>query len=435
MSALQQRNETRWTKDAADDCLGRLRRYLPCGEEISNVGQAWREVFQELPDAYLDDRENVVEEGEEAYTEVKALDTGFMNIGHKENDGGKEHWEQMADSYVPFTQLGFVFDIPEQTGGAMPDGLAKLDDALYLDDLDVDDHDRVANRINNYRDEHAILDRLAGTRDAFIESEHSTGQTQPSQTISNLAQAHNKGHRCLFICRPGEAEAIYDTVAGEEPCVRDSHSVEGEKRFYTFTPDTFKIDGQEITRPGTSDNVWVYDEQTGQYILHDNGGTEHARFDTAADIFTDASAYPSGGDRGVKPPAIPEYEFDGGDASAAKWDIITVPHPERDENDEKIPLSPADLELYQESESNVPLSDIIIAPDDAENDEKSREQTASPDTNTGTTASTSDGGEQSEARAADGGGGGDQDNDRETDADSDVDSTNSDPANSLPRMG
>ncbi|EMA54789.1 type IV secretory system conjugative DNA transfer family protein [Halococcus salifodinae] len=376
---------------AVEDCLGRLRRYLPGGEEINSVGQAWREVFQEISDAYLADRENVIEEGEDAQTEVKALDTGFMNIGHKENDGGKEHWEQMADAYVPFTQLGFVFDIPEQTGGAMPDGLAKLDDALYLDDLDVDDHDRVATRVNNYRDEHAVLDRLAGTQDAFIESEHSTGQTQPSQTISNLAQAHNEGHRCLFICRPGDAEAIYDTVAGEEPCYRDGHSIEGEQRFYTFT-NSLSIDGQQITRPGASDNVWVYDEQTGQYILRDNDGTEHARFNTAADIFTDASAYPSGGDRTIKPPAIPEYEFDGGDPNAVEWDIITVPESERDEDGEKIPLSSADLELYRPDEENQPLSEMILQVCHGDGSDEQAVEPSSPADTAGKEPTVSDGG-------------------------------------------
>jgi hypothetical protein len=406
------------------DCLGRIRRYLPGGENINSPGQAWREVFQKLPDAYLADREQVSGDGEDHYTEVKALDTGFMNIGEKENDGNKQHWEQMADAYIPFTQLGFVFDIPAQTGGAMPDGLAKLDDALHLDDLDADDHDRVAERVNNYRDEHAILDRLAGTRDAFIESEHTTGQTQPSQTITNLAQAHSEGHRCLFVCRPEDAENIYDTVAGDEPCYRGSHSVEGEKRCYTFTRD-LHIDGQEITRPGASDNVWVYDEQTGQYILRDTNGTEHARFDTAAAIYNDASAYPAGGDRTVKPPAIPEYEFEGDDPVAdVEWDIITVPAPNRTETEdgdvEKEPLSPADLELYRPNAENKPLSDMIISADDAESDEKSREQTAAPDTNTATTASVSDGSDQSEARATDGSG------ERETDEDEGSDGENAD---------
>jgi hypothetical protein len=343
---------------AVEDCLDRLRRYLPSGEQINTVGQAWREIFQELPDAYLDDREHTIEEGEEVKTEVKALDKSFMNVGHQENDGGKEHWEQMADAYVPFTQLGFAFDIPEQTGGAMPDGLAMLDDALHLDDLDVGDHDKVAERINSYREQHPMLNRLAGTQDAFVESEHSTGQTQPSQTISNLAQAHNEGHRCLFICRPGEADAIYDTVAGEEPCVRDNHSVDGEQRFYTFTRD-LNIDGEKMTRPGAAQNVWVYDDQTGEYILRDTHDTEHARFDTVADIFTDAEAYPDGGDRTIKPPAIPEYEFDG-DLTDVEWDIITVPKPERDEDGEKIPLSPPDLELYRDDEENLPIPKLYL---------------------------------------------------------------------------
>ncbi len=381
---------------SVEECFGRLRRYLPEGEALNSTAQAWREVFQNIPDAYFAHREQVSDDGEEAHTEVKALDTSYMNIGTKENDGNKEHWEQMADAYIPFTQLGFVFDIPAQTGGAMPDGLAKLDDALYLDDLDADEHDRIADRVNNYREDHAILDRLTGTRDAFIESEHTTGQTQPSQTIKNLAQAHEEDHRCLFVCRPDDAANIYDTLVGGEPCCWSKHSEDGEKRFYTFTRN-LNIDGQQITRPGAANNVWVYDENIGQYILRDTDGTEHARFDTAADIYTDASAYPADGDRTVKPPAIPEYEFDGADpVTDVEWDIITVPKPPETETEdgeiEKEPLSPADLELYREGEENLPLSDMIIAPDDAEDGEESREQTASPDANTATTATASDGG-------------------------------------------
>jgi hypothetical protein len=402
---------------AVPDLLGRLRRYLPGGENINGPGQAWREVFQKLPDAYFAHREQVSDDGEEAHTEVKSLDTSYMNIGTLENDGKKEHWEQMADAYIPFTQLGFVFDIPAQTGGDMPDGLAKLDDALYLDDLDADDHGRITDRINNYREDHAILYQLAGERDAFIESEHTTGQTQPSQTIKNLAQANQEGHRCLFVCRPDDATNIHDTLVGDEPCCWSKHSEDGEKRFFTFTRD-LNIDGQKITRPGAANNVWVYDENTGQYILRDTDGTEHARFDTAADIFTDASAYPAGGDRTVKPPAIPEYEFNGADpVTDVEWDIITVPKPPQTETEdgeiEKEPLSPADLELYREGEENTPLSDMIISPDDAESSEKNREQTAGPDA--ATTATASDGGDQSEARATDGGSA----TDAEADADDD----------------
>jgi len=397
---------------SVSDCLGRLRRYLPSGEGINSPGQAWREVFQKIPDAYFADREQVSDDGEEAHTEVKALDTGFMNIGTSENDGTKPHWEQMADAYIPFTQLGFVFDIPEQTGGAMPDALAKLDDALYLDDLDVDDHDRIAERVTNYREEHAILDRLAGTRDAFVESEHSTGSTQPSQTVQNLAQAHNTDHRCLFLCRPEEAEAVYDTVGKEPLCKRTKHSVEGEDRFYTGT-NTLSIDGEKMTRPGSRDSVWVYDDQTGQYILRDSDGTEHARFDTAADVYTEASEYPSGDEWNIKPPVIPEYGFDGGDPADVEWDIITVPEPDRDEDENKIPLSPADLELYRENEENLLLTELILSLDSTAD---------GADTSTGVDMPVSDEpGEQpapSEARVTDG----ESDSNEGSDDDTDVES-------------
>src|SRR5699024_11083828 len=39
------------------DCLDRIHRYLPGGEGINSLDQAWREVFQKLPDAYIADRE------------------------------------------------------------------------------------------------------------------------------------------------------------------------------------------------------------------------------------------------------------------------------------------------------------------------------------------------------------------------------------------
>ncbi|EMA47803.1 hypothetical protein [Halococcus salifodinae] len=412
-----------------EDAISRLRQYLPGGESIKTPQQAWRKVYQNVADECIAVRDQVSEDGEEAHTEVKALDTSFMNVGDSTTAGGKHHQDPMVEAYVPFTQLGFVFDILDQDGDSLPDALATLDDALYLDDLDADAHDQITERVTTYREEHAILDRLAGTRDAFIESEHSTGNSQPSQTVSNLVQAHNQNHRCLFLCRPEDAAHLHDVVAGEEPCCTDGHSEDGEKRFYTLTPDYFKIDDEEITRPGAKDNVWVYDEQTGQYILRDNAGTVHARFDTAADIYTDASAYPDDGDRGVKPPIIPEYEFDGGDPSAAEWDIITVPRPPRTETEdgevEKELLSPADLELYREDAENTPLSDMIIMPDDVESNEKSREQTATPDSNTATTPDASDGSDQSAARATDGGSAPDEDAEEVEEAEAE---TNSEPA-------
>ena len=151
-------------------------------------------------------------------------------------------------------------EIPDQTGDEMPDGLAKLDDALYLEN--VEDPAKIANRVNNYRENNPLLDRLAGTQDAYIESEHTTGSTQPSQTVRNLTQAHNDGHRCLFFARESVAEQVYDTVAREPACCRSNHPEANERRFYTGTT-TLNIDGQAMTRPGASENVWVQDTETG----------------------------------------------------------------------------------------------------------------------------------------------------------------------------
>lgn len=332
------------------DCLDRLQRYLPEGEQLTDDGKAWRSVFQKLPDAYLAHRTNDAEE-----REVKALDTSFMNVGESENDGKDEHWEQMADAYVPFTQLGFEFDIPAQTGEAMPDALARLDDALTLEG--VTDPATITERVTDYRTEYPLLDRLAGVKDLYIESEHSTGDTQPSQTVRNLVQAHNEGHHCLFLCREAVAKRVYNTVERDPFCCRSSHPNDSERRFYTGT-NTLSIDGQTMTRPGASENVWVHEQDTGQYVLRDTDGTEHARFETAAEIFTDTRAYPDGGDRNIKPPIIPEYEFDGDDWTLVERDISVVPEPATDENGEKELLTPMDITLYHEGASNIPVIDV-----------------------------------------------------------------------------
>jgi hypothetical protein len=331
--------------------LDRLRRYLPGGGELTSANQAWRKVLQQVPDEYLDYRK---QNGE---IQVRAADTSYMNVGDSETAGGKEHQLVMEDAYVPLTQLGFLVDILAQDASNMPDALGTLDDRLYLDG--IDDPDIITERVTNYREQHPDLYRLAGVHEAYIEAEHSTGESQPSQTIRNLAAAHNAERRCLFVCRPDVAEAVYNTLAEGTVCCHSDHSEAGERRFYTTTKP-LSIDGETMTRPGQSgeENVWVFDDQTGQYILQDTDGTEYARFNTAAEIYEDASAYSTGGDCRIYAPVIPEYEFDGGDPTAAEWDIIVVPEPETDENDERELLTPLDLTLYQHHEQNIPLCDL-----------------------------------------------------------------------------
>ncbi|WP_330633621.1 type IV secretory system conjugative DNA transfer family protein [Halocatena halophila] len=346
---------------AVRDCLDRLRRYLPGGGALRDANQVWRKVLQHVPDAYL----NYREEDDEIF--VQATDTGFMNVGGSETAGGKDHQRLMEDAYVPFTQLGFLFEILDQDADSMPDALATLDDQLYLDG--VEDPKTIADRVNSFRENHPELFRLAGVEDVYIEAEHSTGETQPSQTIINLVSAHNADRRCVFLCRLDAAKAVWTTLcAGDEYC-HSNHSIDEERRFYTMTRNLM-IDGEKMTRPGAAANIWVHDRQTGQYILRDTDGTEHARFNTAAEIFTDASQYPAGGERNIKPPVIPEYEFDG-KPSTAEWDIIVVPEAEVDENDERRLLTPLDLTLYRHDQDNIPLCDLpqTVAEEDVPKDE------------------------------------------------------------------
>ncbi|WP_248911024.1 hypothetical protein [Halocatena marina] len=347
--------------------LDRLRRYLPGGGSLTNANQAWLKVLQHVPDDYLSYRK---QDGER---QVKALDTGYMNVGDSPTAGGKDHQLTMKDAYVPLTQLGFLIDILDQDADSMPDALATLDDQLYLDG--IEDRSVIAERVMKYRENHPDLHRLAGDHEAYIEAEHSTGKTQPSQTITNLAAAHNADRRCLFLCRPEAAEDVYNTLSEGTPYCYTDHDVDGERRFYTKT-SALSIEGEKMTRlgPKGDNNVWVQDEQTGQYVLRGSDGTEHARFDSAADIYNDPSAYPSGGECRIYPPVIPEFEFDGGDPTAAEWDIIVVPEAEVDENDERQLLTPLDLKLYRHDRDNIPLCDLPETDvDDDEQDEISSE--------------------------------------------------------------
>jgi DNA-binding transcriptional ArsR family regulator len=69
--------------------------------------------------------------------------------------------------------------------------------------------------------------------------------------------------------------------------------------------------------------VWLQ-EESGDVVLRDTDGTEHARFGSVEAVFADPNPYPSGGERGVKRPVIPEALLDGVDAEPSE-EIVTVP--------------------------------------------------------------------------------------------------------------
>ncbi|GAA0255540.1 type IV secretory system conjugative DNA transfer family protein [Haladaptatus pallidirubidus] len=315
-------------------CLDRLRRHLGVSNGLETSGKAWRHIFKSIPETHLDHEER------DGDMYVKVLTKSFMQVGEKENDGSAEHWAPMEDAYVPLTQLGFIVDIPAQDTSDMPDATASVEDALNIPDNA--DNEEIADAVTHYREYHPTLHRLAGTKDVYIESEHTTGDSQPSQTVRNVMQAVNEGRRCLLVSREETAKRVHTTLLKEPKGSHKNHPVDGERRFYTLTSGV-TIDGDAMTRPGSSNNVWVYEESSGEYVLRDDNGTEHARFESAEAIFEDETAYPMGGDRRIKAPIIPEYDTDMLDIIVVKEDAKT----------------PADLLVYREDGNHVPLDMLV----------------------------------------------------------------------------
>lgn len=344
---------------ALSNCVARLNDYLETS--FRNANDAWRNALQNIPETQLAERQS------EGSHEVRVLDRPWLSVGDDVSAGGKEHALIMEDAYQPLSQLGFVVDVLNQADGtandSMPDGLAKTDDALDLGELDPgEDAGEIADRVNEFRtsDEHNQLVRLTGVKDGYLEAEHSTSGTQPSQAVMNAIEAANDGHRCLYLIRPELASKLHGYLAEQPAGCRSNHNEAGETRFYMR--GALSIDGEKMTRPGAKDNVWIYEKQTEQYVLRDQSGTEHARFDTATEIFTNADAYPEG-ERTVTTPVIPWHELDG-DATMenVEWDIIVVPEAETDENDDRLRLTPLDLKLYQAHADNIPLIDLPVSP-------------------------------------------------------------------------
>lgn len=349
------------------DTLDRLNDTLDT--DYTDPDSAWREVYQPIPDTQIDYQETDDED------KIEILDRAWASVGTDKSSGGKGHLDLMKHAEVPLTQLGFVLDILDQGDGAandsMPDAIARLDDVLDTGDLDPKrDRAEIAKRVDAFRqsEEHAVVHRLAGSRDAYIEAESSTTKTQPSQAVMNAIQAHNAGHRCLFLIRPGLARKLNGYLAHGPFGCNSGKSTEEETRFYTRSGTPLNIDGEDMTRPGKKDNVWVREKKSGQIVLKDKSGTEHARFDSPAEVFNNADAYPDDGDRNIMEPVIPAFELDGDSMEEVEWDIIVVPQPKDvdheydpdDETDEPRMLTPLDLELFREREENVKLIDLPL---------------------------------------------------------------------------
>jgi hypothetical protein len=254
----------------------------------------------------------------------------------------------------------------------MPNGVADLTDVTMLD-LDLPEcSPREVRRANkHFREQYPLLDRFAipeaippvdmhRTRGpaVAIEAESSTGDSKPAQSLFNLAQAHNKGQRCLFTCREKVAETLWQTLTENGYY---SHRWDGEHQ-RCYNGGELVIDGQEMLRPkGARQTVWLHNDETGEYILRDSDGEEHARFESAEAVFEHPQEYPATSE--VVPddqrdewvpvyrPFILEYHFEDGVCGREAWDVVVVPEGAD---------QPADLRLFRGVDrEQVPITSVV----------------------------------------------------------------------------
>lgn len=288
----------------APACAERMREYLAVDIEPDHEEVIW-DLVDEIGELYLerDVRDDDVHLRCTAQGQIPIFRTGAAA-----NSGGAAHRELLKDLYEPLTALGTRVEVLEQEGTDQPDGLVHDDG-----------------------------------RTIVIEAESSTGESKPARTLFNLAQAVNDGHHCLISCRPDVAPRIWDTLT--DPAYSTQYGPLDGRRF--FNHRNLYIDGELMLRPATGrETAWTVDPDSGEYLLCDESGSEHARFPDAAAIYEASDRYPattadvsrdSPDWRPVKEPFIPAAAFDGEPPDAAAWAIVIVP-PDA--------AAPDDLRLY-----------------------------------------------------------------------------------------
>jgi hypothetical protein len=357
----------RWVPVEKPTTRKRVDRYLPT-VDVSHVSLLWH-VIDHVGDDLLDVRER---DGEMFMRCTEKGKNRIFETGSAGSAGGGKHRTLLKDGYKPLFDTGMVVSLPTQgDDGEMPDGVGSLSDVTALDlALGEHTHRDVRNVTEHFEQTYPLLDRFAIPESAnpvimrrtegpavAIEAESSTGDSKPAQSLFNLAQAYNKGQRCLFTCREKVAETLWQTLTESGYY---SHSWNGEHE-RCYNGGELVLNDMMILRPkGARQTVWLHDEESGEYILRDSDGEEHARFESAEAVFERPQKYPANSE--VVPddqrdewvpvyrPFIPEYHFEHG-VSASAWDVVVVPT-DADQ--------PDDLRLYRGPETEqVPITEVL----------------------------------------------------------------------------
>src|SRR5699024_3912042 len=276
----------RWVPVEKPATRKRVDRYLPT-VDVSHVSLLWH-VIDHVPDDLLEVRER---DGEMFMRCTGRGKNKIFETGSAGSGGGGKHRTLLKDGYAPLFRAGIVVSLPTQGDGDMPDGVADLSEVTMLDfELAESTHRDVRNVSQQFEYQYPLLDRFAIPEGAnpvvmprtegpavAIEAESSTGDSKPAQSLFNLAQAHNKGQRCLYTAREKVAETLWQTLTENGYY---SHSWDGEfERCYNG--GELSVNDQMMLRPkGARETIWLYDEDSGEYILRDSEGEEHARFES-----------------------------------------------------------------------------------------------------------------------------------------------------------
>lgn len=393
----------RWVPVEKPTTRKRVDRYLPT-VDVSHVSLLWH-VIDHVPDDLLDVRER---DGEMFMRCTEKGKNKVFETGKAGPSGGGNHRALLKEGYKPLFNTGMAVSLPTQGAGDMPDGVGNLSDVAMLDfELAESTHRDVKNASQQFGHQYPLLDRFAIPESAnplitrraqgpavAIEAECTTGNSKQGQTLFNLAQAHNKGQRCLFTCRERTAGTVLKTLTKNGYF---SYSWSGEHD-RCYNGGELTINGQQMLRPkGAEQTVWLYDESADEYLLRDSDGEEHARFESAAEVYENPQKYPATSEIvpddqrddyvPVYRPFLAEYHFDGGECSPEEWDIIVIP-----EGAEQ----PEDLRLYRGPDvEQLPITEIVDG-------DQSASVSTEPDS-TGSSSQTSSTSSTSEPDPSDGG--------------------------------
>lgn len=404
-----------WVKDS--DLMSELEKYI---EEGTGYASVFSNGMEKISDKLIEQGQysgetiyRLTSEGEE---KVFVQDTGSGGSA-----GKKDHRRVLSEAYKIFTKLGYQVKLPSQdVDGQLPDGIAEPP-IKPSEGENMEEIEQLRDKLLN---EYPNVWNLFKDSTVSIESETTT-PSRPSQPMTNLSKALNKGRKCAFIVPDGnilksspedndkDPEALakrLENIFTDPPCVRSID--DGFKRYYNGSGKMELKDGTSPvydTRTKNGNIVWKKNMNSGQIELtqtkrdrpiarfrnetelespsgnkfdyrarENNGIIEIIRGKDSAVI----EEYNTKGDMKqdwsyISPPELPKNHFEDGIPKREDWMIILLPEPQRSlngpqvyENGNIIPLK-----QYISEKSNDENQQTLFDQIDAEKSDSITEKT------------------------------------------------------------